>query len=158
MRPRLGHPPPPKLSLSVPHPSHLQGCLGTRGINLEEEAAKAPCQEYIDYMHSCNDQPYPIHVTVLWAIEKAYHEAWHAHQPPQPNQAPYDYATERWASEPFSKYVKELQAVADDALASATRDERWGLERGGRGRDVKLPGGFRGGGRMVEVKGCFWKH
>ncbi|KAI7845284.1 hypothetical protein COHA_001127 [Chlorella ohadii] len=92
-----------------------------RGLSLDVPPSET-CQRYITFMSNCAKQPWACHAVVLWAIEKAYHEAWHAHMPGMP--APYHHYAERWGSLAFGDYVDQLQRQADAALAAASAAER----------------------------------
>jgi thiaminase/transcriptional activator TenA len=92
-----------------------------RGLSLEV-APSNTCSKYITFMANCAKQPYACHAVALWAIEKAYHDAWHTHMPGMP--APYHHYAERWGSLAFGDYVDALQRQADEALAAASAAER----------------------------------
>ena len=64
--------------------------------------------------------PYTAAITGLWAIERAYLDAW---LPAAPGAAAYREFVEHWTTTGFAEYVAGLGRAVDLALASSTSDE-----------------------------------
>jgi formylaminopyrimidine deformylase / aminopyrimidine aminohydrolase len=91
-----------------------------RQLNLDQP--KQPtCTEYCQYMASLATAPYFIQATAFWAIESSYNQGW---QLPGPMPAPYTEFADRWGNPGFTEYVKLLEQQADEALRSASDQER----------------------------------
>ena len=97
-----------------------------RGLDLATPR-QGTCVTYCDMMLGLVDQPYAVQATVLWAIERAYNEAW---QKPGQMVAPYGEFADRWGNAGFSEYVvllanqtdRALAAAADEATQTAAKD------------------------------------
>lgn len=114
-------------SLLVGGLSALESELGwfeeqARKWNLDLEGPRHPTNEaYRDFMTSLEDAPYPAGITALWALERAYLEAWTNASPGHPD---YREFVEHWTTPEFADYVGGLEKAADSALASASEQER----------------------------------
>lgn len=76
---------------------------------------------YRDFMNSLEDEPYPVGITALWALERAYLEAWRR---ASPGGADYREFVEHWTMQEFADYVAGLEKAADSSLESADEKER----------------------------------
>lgn len=76
---------------------------------------------YGGFLISLEHEPYPAAITALWAVERAYLEAWMGAAPGHPD---YRQFVEHWTTREFADYVTGLEEAADDALRSATEQER----------------------------------
>jgi formylaminopyrimidine deformylase / aminopyrimidine aminohydrolase len=74
---------------------------------------------YHDFLESLDQEPYPVAITAIWAIERAYLEAWRGTMPCQPRYQEY---VEHWANAEFEQFVADLEQVATAALASSQVD------------------------------------
>lgn len=59
------------------------------------------------------EDPYPVAITALWALERAYLEAWGSAAPGHPDFRPF---IEHWTTPGFAGYVDGLEEAADAAL------------------------------------------
>lgn len=90
-----------------------------RGLDLN--APRLPATEgYRGLMSRLERAPYPAAITALWAIERAYLEAWRSAKPP----LAYAEFVEHWTTPEFAEYVSGLERAADDALDAADDRER----------------------------------
>lgn len=86
-----------------------------RGLELGT-ARQATCVTYCEFMLGLASQTYGVQATALWAIERAYNEAW---QKPGAMASPYGEFADRWGNPGFSDYVLLLAQQADAALDKA---------------------------------------
>lgn len=78
------------------------------------------CRAYVDYLQTLAFVPYPAAIVAVWALERAYLEAWsHA----RPGAKPYRDCVERWTSAFFARYVRGLERAAAAALRGASTRE-----------------------------------
>lgn len=121
----------PLAALAAPHHDAAgrptQATAAERGVDLRAQPL-ATCKRYRQFMSGCAALPYAPHALAVWAIERAYNEAWRLHPPPG---APYDVYAERWASPEFTAYVEVLQNQADEALAIGSELDRCAAVPGG---------------------------
>jgi formylaminopyrimidine deformylase / aminopyrimidine aminohydrolase len=80
---------------------------------------------YRDLLTSLEREPYPAAITALWAIERAYLEAWRSAAPGHPE---YRQFVEHWTTLEFADYVTGLEEAADDALRDSGEQERERVE------------------------------
>lgn len=117
-----------------PHQSVLAGGLTAVEAELgwfEEKAEERGLQlgaqrhpttaAYRDFMNDLEDEPYPVAITALWALEHAYLEAWRGAAPGDPN---YREFVEHWTTPEFTDYVAGLERAADSSLEAADEKER----------------------------------
>ncbi|HEX3642735.1 MAG TPA: hypothetical protein VHV10_15730 [Ktedonobacteraceae bacterium] len=74
---------------------------------------------YHDFFESLDREPYPVAITAIWAIERAYLEAWRGAVPCLPRYREY---VEHWANTEFERFVADLEQVATAALESSQVD------------------------------------
>ncbi len=83
-----------------------------RGLGLAE--ARHPTTEaYRRLLDVLEEDPYPVAITALWALERAYLEAWGSAAPGHPDYRPF---VEHWTTPEFAGYVAGLEEAADAAL------------------------------------------
>jgi len=76
---------------------------------------------YRVFLRSLEREPYPAAITALWALERAYLEAWKDAPPGHPE---YRECVKHWTTPDFAKYVTELEQAADRALEPGGERER----------------------------------
>ena len=76
---------------------------------------------YRELLASLEREPYPVAITALWAVERAYLEAWRSAAPGHPE---YRRFVEHWTTPEFADYVTGLERAADDALWDSGEQER----------------------------------
>ena len=91
-----------------------------RGLALDAPRQPATAA-YRDLLSDLEGEPYPAAITALWAIERAYLEAWTGAKPGPPD---YRAFVEHWTTPEFAGYVFGLEGAADAALEGASEDER----------------------------------
>jgi len=85
-----------------------------RGLSLD--AHRYPTTTaYHDLLESLDRESYPVAITAIWAIERAYLEAWKSAMPCHPRYQEY---VEHWANAEFEHFVADLEQVATAALES----------------------------------------
>ena len=75
---------------------------------------------YRDFMAGLEDEPYVAGITALWALERAYLEAWRS---ASPGGADYREFVEHWTTPEFADYVAGLEEAAEASLESANKGE-----------------------------------
>ena len=83
--------------------------------------AQPTCETYCQFMQELSDQSYAVQATAFWAIELAYNQGWQRHSPMA---EPYAEFADRWGNPGFTDYVKMLEEQANQALSTASEDER----------------------------------
>ena len=78
---------------------------------------------YRDLLVGLDREPYPASITALWAIERAYLEAWRG---ATPGHSEYRQFVEHWTTPEFVDYdyIAGLEKAADDALRDSDEQER----------------------------------
>ena len=85
-----------------------------RERGLELESTRHPTTEaYRGLLGVLDEDPYPVAITALWAMERAYLEAWRSAAPGHPD---YQGFVEHWTTPEFAGYVTGLEGAADAAL------------------------------------------
>ena len=74
---------------------------------------------YCAELAHCDALPYAAAMVALWAVERAYLDAWLG---ARPGAEPYRSLVEHWTTPAFVAYVAELAAAGDRALAAAPAD------------------------------------
>lgn len=93
---------------------------GERGLELD--VPRHPTTEtYRDFMNGLENEPYSAGVTALWALERAYLEAW---RNASPGGVDYREFVEHWTTPEFADYVAGLEKAAGSSLESAEEKER----------------------------------
>ncbi len=95
--------------------THAQQC----GLSLEVPRNPTTAA-YHNLLESLDREPYPVAITAIWAIERAYLEAWKGAIPCHPCYQEY---AEHWANAEFERFVADLEQVATDALESGQVDK-----------------------------------
>jgi thiaminase/transcriptional activator TenA len=76
---------------------------------------------YVDYLFALCDRPYSVQLTALWALERAYLDAWRG---ARPGAGAYREFVEHWTNEDFAAYVAALEAATSRALGQDPDAER----------------------------------
>lgn len=85
-----------------------------RERGLELGSTRHPTTEaYRDLLTVLDEGPYPVAITALWVMERAYLEAWRSAAPGHPEYRPF---VEHWTTPEFAGYVAGLEEAADAAL------------------------------------------
>lgn len=95
-----------------------------RGLELDAMPLPAN-RDYAAFLLGLPAQPYVVAAVALWAVERAYLDAWRSAAPGAP---PYREFVERWTVPAFAAYVDGLQTNADQAWVTATDDRRAAAE------------------------------
>lgn len=89
--------------------------------NLVLQAQQHPVTAaYRAFLRELEQKAYPVAITALWAIERAYQEAWMNAAPGQPN---YRQFVEHWTTPVFTEFVTELERMTLAALESNDADK-----------------------------------
>lgn len=87
-----------------------------RERGLELGAPRHPTtSEYRGFLIGLEAEPYAVGITGLWALERAYLEAWRSAAPGHPE---YQEFVEHWTTPEFAEYVAGLERATGSALAS----------------------------------------
>ncbi len=116
----------------------FEGMARERGLELGETRHPTTIA-YRGLLDALEDDPYPVAITALWALERAYLEAWGSAAPGHPEYRPF---VEHWTTPEFAGYVAGLEEVADAALETDGVPE-------GRVEDVFL--------EVASVERDFWE-
>jgi thiaminase/transcriptional activator TenA len=76
---------------------------------------------YVDYLQATTYEPYGVQLTALWALERAYLDAWRTALPGAPA---YREFVEHWTSDVYAAWVGSLEAAANRVLARGGEAER----------------------------------
>ena len=76
---------------------------------------------YRDFLLGLEHEPYAAGITALWALERAYLEAWKNASPGHPD---YREFVEHWTTPQFADYVAGLEKAAGSALSFGDEGER----------------------------------
>lgn len=95
-----------------------------RGLALGA-SRKPATAAYQDLLVRLDGESYAVGIVALWAIERAYLEAWAGIAPGHPD---YREFVEHWTVPEFADYVSGLEEAADAALERASGDERREIE------------------------------
>jgi thiaminase len=80
---------------------------------------------YRDFLFGLEREDYAAGITALWALERAYLEAWRSAAPGHPD---YREFVEHWTTPEFADYVAGLEKAAGSALESGAEREWDGAE------------------------------
>jgi thiaminase/transcriptional activator TenA len=76
---------------------------------------------YTDYLLALVDRPYSVQLTALWALERAYLDAWRG---ASPGAQPFREYVEHWTNDAFAAYVDALEMATDRVLGQSVEAER----------------------------------
>jgi thiaminase/transcriptional activator TenA len=76
---------------------------------------------YIDYLYALCDRPYSVQLTALWALERAYLDAWRG---ARPGAEAFREFVEHWTNDAFAAYVAALEAATSRVLGQNADAER----------------------------------
>jgi len=94
--------------------SWFEGQAGPRGLVLE--VPRHPATEaYREELERLLSEPFEVAMTALWALERAYLEAWRG---AAPGAEGYREFVEHWTLPGFATYVSELEVHASDSPAA----------------------------------------
>lgn len=91
-----------------------------RQIRLDAKKQEAN-EHFCAYMKSVGKQPYAVQAVVFWSIEQAYCQAW---RNAMPIAEPYKEFANRWGSDDFKQYCKQLEKQTDIALQDASQEDK----------------------------------
>jgi formylaminopyrimidine deformylase / aminopyrimidine aminohydrolase len=100
--------------------SWLEANASTYNIDLNQ-AVLPTCRMYNDFLLALQYQPYAVQVTSVWALNKAYYDAWSTALPGAPK---YKEFVDRWTTPAFKDYVDGLKNAVNRVLASASKEDR----------------------------------
>jgi thiaminase len=69
---------------------------------------------YVSYVQATTYEPYAVQLTVLWALERAYLEAWRT---ALPGALAYREFVEHWTNDTYAAWVASLEAAVNRVLA-----------------------------------------
>lgn len=92
----------------------FEGMARGRGLELGETRHPTTIA-YRGLLDALEEDAYPVALTALWALERAYLEAWGSAAPGHPDYRPF---VEHWTTPEFAGYVAGLEAAADAALGT----------------------------------------
>lgn len=69
-------------------------------------------ESYREFFRNLEQLPYPVVITMFWAVERAYLDAWSNAAYGDPR---YRAFVEHWANEDFGRFVQELEQLAEQA-------------------------------------------
>jgi formylaminopyrimidine deformylase / aminopyrimidine aminohydrolase len=75
---------------------------------------------YRDFLLSLDQEPFPVALSAIWAVERAYLEAWMGVAPGHERYRAY---VVHWANAEFKQFVSDLEQVAIRALAESNDAE-----------------------------------
>ncbi|MGI8553269.1 MAG: TenA family transcriptional regulator [Dehalococcoidia bacterium] len=78
------------------------------------------CRAYTDFLIALTHEPYPAGITALWAVERAYLDAWAGVRPGAPAFREY---VDHWTTDAFVMYVEEIAEATDRSLKLASADQ-----------------------------------
>jgi len=97
----------------------FEGHAARRTVDLA--APRHPTTEaYRALLERLDAAPYPVALTALWAIERAYLDAWRF---AAPGHADYREFVEHWTVPAFGEYVAGLERAAEAALAAHPKEQ-----------------------------------
>jgi thiaminase len=106
----------------------FEGVASARFLPLDAPLQPA-CRAYNDALDGlvtrAEPAPYAALITTVWAVERAYLDAWLGTRPGAPAFREF---VERWTVDPFQAYVDALAMAADRALAAAAPEARRAAE------------------------------
>jgi thiaminase/transcriptional activator TenA len=93
---------------------------GERGLKLETPRHPTTTA-YRNFLFSLEGEAYAVGITALWALERAYLEAWRNAAPDHPD---YREFVEHWTTQEFADYVAGLEKAASYTLDPRVERER----------------------------------
>jgi thiaminase/transcriptional activator TenA len=91
-----------------------------RGIDLAAPLLPT-ARAYVDYLEALCGRPYSVQLTALWALERAYLDAWRG---ASPGAGAFREFVGHWTNEGFAAYVSALEAATTRALGPHADEER----------------------------------
>jgi thiaminase/transcriptional activator TenA len=99
------------------------GWFEDRAVERELELGASPHSTtvaYRDFLIGLDNEPYAARITALWALERAYLEAWRSAAPGHPD---YREFVEHWTTPEFADYVTGLENAARRAVEPSDEEE-----------------------------------
>lgn len=96
----------------VPELALFEKAAADRGLDLGVEPSLLNVG-YSAYLLSTVREGWPVAITVLYAVEKAYYDAWASVRDTTGPQTPYAGFIANWSSPGFAAYVDQLAALVD---------------------------------------------
>ena len=90
-----------------------------RGIDLDAPLHPTT-KSYVDYLVALCERPYSVQLTALWALERAYLDAWRGASPGAPAFREF---VEHWTNDAFVAYVAALEVATTRVLGHSTSAE-----------------------------------
>ena len=100
--------------------SWFEAHAARRGLGLGDSRLEAT-ERYQDLLEALDAAPYAVAIVALWAIERAYHDAW---QGARGAPGAFGEFVDHWTVPEFATYVAGLASAANAALSQATPDEQ----------------------------------
>lgn len=89
--------------------------------NLSLEATRSPaCAAYRTFLRGLEQKPYPVALAAIWAVERAYLDAWKS---ASPCTSQYQEYVEHWVNADFEHFVEDFEQIVELALASGEFDQ-----------------------------------
>ena len=89
---------------------------------INPNAPAHPARErYLAFLRMLSQESYVIGVVSLWAINRAFHDAWAAAAPQEPT---FRDLVDHWMTPEFQAYMHDLGEIAEEAWLRASDDER----------------------------------
>jgi thiaminase/transcriptional activator TenA len=96
----------------VPELALFEKAAAERGLDLAVEPSLLNVG-YSSYLLSTVREGWPVAITVLYAVEKAYYDAWASVRDTTGPDTPYAGFIANWSSPDFAAYVEQLAALVD---------------------------------------------
>ncbi|GAA1554962.1 thiaminase II [Kribbella sancticallisti] len=96
----------------VPELALFEQAAADRGIDLEVEPSLLNLG-YSSYLLASVQEGWPVGITVLYAVEKAYYDAWASVRDTTSPDTQYAGFIANWSSPEFAAYVEQLGALVD---------------------------------------------
>jgi thiaminase len=97
----------------------FEAMAARRGVALDV-AMHPTTRGYCDFLLALTFSTYPAQITAIWALERAYLESWEG---ARPGAQPYRPFVERWTTDAFRSYVRDLQVAVDRQLEAAVGEQ-----------------------------------
>ena len=98
----------------------FEGKAAERGLDLDAPLHPT-ARAYVDSLQATAYGPYAVQLTALWALERAYLEAWRT---ALPSASAYREYVEHWTNPAYGAWVEALEGAANRVLANAGEPER----------------------------------
>lgn len=107
----------------------FEECASSLGVDLEDVSRNLTTQSYIQHLiATAYREDYAVSMTVYWAAENAYHEAWKRVLPALEPDHPWYPLVENWTGEEFAGFVYFLTSFVDELAGEASDRQRRQME------------------------------